>query len=284
MSTSFFARTYQVIAHPIVRLPANFPFTASASGKLYLKSLLCYIIGSLVPLGLFYGLTDLLVGYAPDFVSQLLDDKNLPLVIAGFTVVTFLSGFGAQLLYVRHQIHKQGQKIRDVIALNRTNFAGSNLKLFAWGLGTFIVAAVLQQSIGAIWPLPIKDPTADMIKSMHGASFAMMIALAVFAPVFEEIIFRGFLFGMIRASLHRRLPAAGSPSYDRKVLLFDLTACFSSALIFAAMHMNLAGLPLYVVTGMVLAEAYRRSGSLYVPIIGHFLNNGIIMLVFVIQH
>ncbi|OYV27656.1 MAG: hypothetical protein B7W98_01320, partial [Parcubacteria group bacterium 20-58-5] len=49
-------------------------------------------------------------------------------------------------------------------------------------------------------------------------------------------------------------------------------------------HMNLAGLPLYVVSGMVFAEAYRRSGSLYVPMIGHFINNGVLMLLMMLVH
>jgi membrane protease YdiL (CAAX protease family) len=261
-----------------VRLPADFPFTPKDSGKLYLKSLACYIVGTLIPLGLFMGLTAYLIKYHLPLADVLFDQKNFYLLIAGFSVASFLSGFGAQFLYVRKQVHKQGRTMRDVLSLNAKHFEGSTLKLIGCGVITCVVAAVLQQAIGAVWPFQIKDPTADMIAQMHGLSFAMMAALAVLGPIFEEIIFRGFLFSSIRTALHRRLPAPAAPNYKGLVNRYDLMASFASALMFGLMHLNLAGLPLYVAIGMVLAEAYRRSGSLYVPIIGHLLNNGAIML------
>jgi membrane protease YdiL (CAAX protease family) len=238
----------------------------------------------LIPTGLFLGLSAYVVKYNLPLAELLFDSKNFLLLIAVVSVITFLSGFGAQLLYVRSQIHKQGRSIRDVLSLNRKNFEGSTLKLIGWGVGTCVVAAVLQQAIGAVWPFQIKDPTASMINSMHGLSFALMALLAITGPIFEEIIFRGFLFGGLRTSLHKRLPALTAPNYASKVFLYDLLASFGSALVFGLMHMNLAGLPLYVAIGMVFAEAYRRSGSLYVPIIGHFINNGVIVLLMVLMH
>ena len=54
-----------------------------------------------------------------------------------------------------------------------------------------------------------------------------------------------------------------------------MMASFGSAVLFGLMHFNLAGLPLYVAIGMILAEVYRRSGSLWVSVIGHVLNNGL---------
>jgi len=97
------------------------------------------------------------------------------------------------------------------------------------------------------------------------------------------VIFRGFIYGSIRSALHKKLPAPDAANYGRKVFRADLIACFGSALLFGLVHMNLAGLPLYVVTGMVFAEAYRRSGSLSVPIIGHFINNGLLMLLMIFE-
>jgi membrane protease YdiL (CAAX protease family) len=273
---------WRAIAYPKVRLPADFPFSPVSSGKLYLKSLVCYVIGTLVPTGLFIGLSTYAIKFNLPLADLMFADKNFYLLLAVFSVITFLSGFGAQFFYVRKQIHKQGRLMRDVLALNTKNFEGSTLKLIGWGVVTCIVAAVIQQAIGAIWPLPIKDPTADLINKMHGLSFAMMALLAVIGPIFEEIIFRGFLFGGLRTALHKRLPAPDAPGYATKLQRYDLLASFGSALVFGLAHMNLAGLVLYVAIGMVFAEAYRRSGSLYVPIIGHFLNNGAIVLLMLV--
>ena len=143
---------------------------------------------------------------------------------------------------------------------------------------------VLEQLVSALLPFKITDSTAEIINSMHSLSFALMALLAVFAPVLEEIIFRGFVYGSLRTALHKSLPDLSATNYARRRLCFDLLAAFVSALIFGLAHMNLAGLPLYVVSGMVFAEAYRRSGSLYVPMIGHSINNGILMVLMMLVH
>lgn len=284
MYGQFFKKIWLAIVSPKVRLPADFPFSAKTSVKLYLKSLVCYIAGTLVPVGLFMVFTDYVAHFNSALAEIIVDNNNFLLVMALLSVITFLSGFGAQFLYYRHQIHKQGRTMRDVLSLNTKNFGGSTLKLIGCGVGTCLIAMVLQQGIGAIWPFQIKDPTADLIGSMHGLSFGLMALLAIGAPLFEEVIFRGFLYSGIRTSLHKKLPAATAPDYARKVFRYDLIACFGSALMFGLMHMNLAGLPLYVAIGMVLAESYRRSGSLWVPIIGHFLNNGTLVVLMVYMH
>ena len=180
---------------------------------------------------------------------------------------------------MRGQLAKHGHSLLEVIALSRKYFVGSRLRLVACGLLTFAVAIVLEQAFAAIWPGEIKDKTAEMINGMHGLSFTLMALLAVFAPIFEEIIFRGFVYGSIRGALHKRLPAVDGCGYRRQVMLFDLSAAFFSALLFGLAHLNLSALPVYIILGMVFAEAYRRTGSLYVPMIGHFVNNGVLMLV-----
>jgi len=50
------------------------------------------------------------------------------------------------------------------------------------------------------------------------------------------------------------------------------------------MHMNLPALPFYMVLGAVYAEAYRRSGSLVVPVIAHVLNNSMIVIALLLAH
>jgi len=281
MFTNTLSKLWLAVVHPQVRLPVDFPLSPKASGVLYLKSLICYIAGTFIPVLIFLGFAQYVVNYNPPLADWLFDKSRFYFVLAGFSAASFLCGFGAQLYFIRGQLRKQGNSLTRVLSLDRKNFGGSTLKLIGWGVGTFLVAALLQQGIAAVWPFQIQDKTAELLGDMHGISFAIMAVLAVIAPFFEEVIFRGFVYGSIRSALHKRLPAPGSNNYGSKAFTAEFVACFASALLFGLVHMNLAGLPLYVVTGMVFAEAYRRSGSLYVPIIGHFINNGLLMLLMI---
>jgi membrane protease YdiL (CAAX protease family) len=83
----------------------------------------------------------------------------------------------------------------------------------------------------------------------------MLTAVCVFAPVFEEILFRGFLYRNLR---------------DRFGPWLGL--CFSSFL-FAIAHVDMSNLlPLFAI-GLAFGYSYERSGSLWVPILIHALWN-----------
>jgi membrane protease YdiL (CAAX protease family) len=83
----------------------------------------------------------------------------------------------------------------------------------------------------------------------------MLIAGVALAPVAEEILFRGFLYGVLK----RYLGGVG--------------AAVLSAMLFAAIHMNLASLPGLFVLALGLIFAYERSGSIFVPMGMHALFN-----------
>jgi membrane protease YdiL (CAAX protease family) len=83
----------------------------------------------------------------------------------------------------------------------------------------------------------------------------MLTAVCVFAPVFEEILFRGFLYRNLR---------------DRFGPWLGL--CFSSFL-FAIAHVDMSNLlPLFAI-GLAFGYSYERSGSLWVPVLIHALWN-----------
>jgi len=79
----------------------------------------------------------------------------------------------------------------------------------------------------------------------------MVITLCVGAPIMEELIFRGVLYSVAARFIH--------PVY----------ACVASAVLFGVIHGNLLSLIPLSVLGILLAEAYRRTGSLLVPIFMH---------------
>ncbi|MFO0933131.1 MAG: CPBP family intramembrane glutamic endopeptidase [Planctomycetota bacterium] len=102
------------------------------------------------------------------------------------------------------------------------------------------------------------------------ASRAFLVALGVLgivvAPVTEELLFRGAMFGSMRARLGSRVGA------------------ILSSLIFAAVHMSLtAFVPLFVLA-LVLCWVYERSGSLVAPVVVHMLNNATSLLPLFLVH
>jgi membrane protease YdiL (CAAX protease family)/tetratricopeptide (TPR) repeat protein len=89
-----------------------------------------------------------------------------------------------------------------------------------------------------------------------GSSLVVLGVVAIlFVPLAEEMYFRGYLF--------ERLFAGGSP-----VLAYGLSALF-----FAAVHLNLSSLAVYVVQGVVLASAYHHRGSITTAAVAHTVNN-----------
>jgi membrane protease YdiL (CAAX protease family) len=83
----------------------------------------------------------------------------------------------------------------------------------------------------------------------------LILLAVVIAPISEEFVFRGFLYGVLKRY-------AGG-----------LSALFFSGLLFALIHMHIPSLlPLFLL-GCVLTFAYELSGSLLVPMTMHALFN-----------
>ena len=89
----------------------------------------------------------------------------------------------------------------------------------------------------------------------------LVFTAVVLAPLWEELIFRGFFFGLFR-SRWGTVPAL----------------VFSSA-VFAAIHLNLfALLPLFFV-GLALGYIYYRTRSIYFAILFHALFNSVMLFI-----
>jgi membrane protease YdiL (CAAX protease family) len=93
-----------------------------------------------------------------------------------------------------------------------------------------------------------------------------LLAAGIGAPVAEEILFRGFLFGLLRRSL-----------------LGGIGAALVSSLIWAAMHVNYSayGLGGIVLIGLYLSWLRQRTESLIAPMICHGIYNSLIILTLV---
>ncbi len=97
------------------------------------------------------------------------------------------------------------------------------------------------------------------IKSPLLLSFSLFTAV-IFAPIFEEFLFRGFVY----SSLRRRFGV-------KRGILF-------SSFLFALLHRSLYGFLAIFILGVVLAHLYEKTGSLIPSISLHILNNGIASL------
>ncbi|MGB9751050.1 MAG: CPBP family intramembrane metalloprotease [Roseiflexus castenholzii] len=145
----------------------------------------------------------------------------------------------------------------------RLVFLGVGLGLLALLLngivGVLFVSAGIRQNQAALYPLFPGD---------YAGQALFFIGAVVLAPIGEEVLFRGYLFGSLR-----RL--AGDSRTGIAV------AYGVSALIFALSHSlaateGLIGLlvPSFLI-GLVFAWGFDRSGSLIPAIVAHAINNGI---------
>lgn len=85
---------------------------------------------------------------------------------------------------------------------------------------------------------------------------AMAFSAVLVAPVAEEIIFRGYLYPVVKRYSERWFAA-----------LF-------TGILFGVVHFNLMSFPALVVMGVVLVVLYEITGSLWVPIACHAAYNG----------
>jgi uncharacterized protein len=153
--------------------------------------------------------------------------------------------------------------VNEYLGLKKPN----SERLMKWSLITiiFIVAADLLKSLVDRPVIP--SFMTDIYETAYFLPL-LWLAIVVLAPIFEEVFFRGFLFKGLQAS------ALGSTG-----------AIVLPALLWALIHLqypwyDMAGI---FVFGLMLGYAQYRTGSLYVPIAMHALNNLLAVIQVAIQ-
>jgi len=137
-------------------------------------------------------------------------------------------------------------------------------KLFFLGVALLLAALPLILASSSITSNflrsdPQKDAQPIMQLFEHASDPAkrvpLIILAVVIAPISEEFVFRGFLYGVLKRY-------AGG-----------ISALFFCGLLFALIHMHIPSLVPLFVLGCVLTFAYELSGSLLVPMTMHALFN-----------
>jgi membrane protease YdiL (CAAX protease family) len=134
---------------------------------------------------------------------------------------------------------------------------GERLAIYVIGLIT-----TPQQAASMVAQEHLSDPLAPVIDTLAGALPItwLLVLLCVVVPIGEEIFFRGFVYGGLRARW-------GAP-----------LALLVSSAFFAAVHLQVVhAFPIFLL-GIVFAVVYHRTGSLVPAMVAHGLNNLIAVL------
>jgi uncharacterized protein len=141
---------------------------------------------------------------------------------------------------------------------------GTGFAAFGLGLLAMPVMALTGMAVQHILGRPLESPQIQFL-APDGFSWTIAVGMIVIggimAPVAEEIIFRGLLYGWLRR-FWTILPAA-----------------LLSAAIFGLIHGMVPVIAAAFVVGLALAYVYERTGSLWAPAIVHATQNCVAMAI-----
>ena len=188
-----------------------------------------------------FGLALPVIGFA---VVRLLPNREMLTVLGAF----FLIG----LLAVIVAVAPLGKAAFPALGLRPANW-----KYPVFGaLGTLFLSVAVSQ-IG-IEPQGMKQ-VIDVVREPHELILSLLL-LSVLAPIVEELVFRGLLYGWIAGRW------GGTP------------ALIVSSLAFAAAHWEPAHIILVLPLGFLFGWLRRRTDSLLPSLFSHIVNNGFALL------
>jgi membrane protease YdiL (CAAX protease family) len=154
-----------------------------------------------------------------------------------------------QAFFVAHDLY---DRIRRTLPLPK--LAVAVVTGYAMSFGVVYLYGIIITVTGA----DFLEPSEQLPDSLFDNSLVVAVtglAVVIGAPIAEEVLFRGFMFGGLRRYL----------SFWPAALI--------SGFIFAAPHFNVGLLIPFTGVGAVLAFTYERSGTLWANILVHMLFN-----------
>jgi uncharacterized protein len=128
-------------------------------------------------------------------------------------------------------------------------------------VGQLVLVPLLFWALRLVWPdsfstSKVEERATELWDRAHGAwAVALILVVAVGAPLIEELVYRA----MIQQSLQARLN--------------EVLAVVTSAAFFAAIHLQPVEFPGLFLIGLVLGVLYQRTGRLAAPILAHLAFN-----------
>ena len=174
-------------------------------------------------------------------------------VLMDFTVVALIIGFLRVL---------RDQDPAELFGLRKMAVGRAFVRAAVW-LVPAMVAVLMVSAAGAwllrdVWPDAGPQSAVQMLEKSQSVvvRVALTIMAVIVAPLSEEILFRGFLFGVLKRY---------TDTYF---------AALVSSLLFASVHMHVGFfLPLFAL-GIIFSAAYEATGCLLVSIFMHAMFNG----------
>lgn len=187
-------------------------------------------------------------------------DKLTPDLIAGAAVF-----YGFLIMLILGSLSVRGLQPARIFGLFPV---ASPLRTLVIGLVAFIATyplVALLEKVVSLLGFPVSEDD-EMVKYLLGdlstGNKVMAILLVlIMAPLAEEIVFRGYLYGVARQYCGR------------------LGAMFAIGLLFAAVHQNIPAIPALWALAIGLTLAYELTGSLWAPILMHVLFNAVSIVV-----
>ncbi len=202
----------------------------------------------------------------PFLDGGVLNDGQGDLNVAGALLAAGVAATAASSWFIVRVVHRMlGQPLATL------GLTGASPRNIAPVILSCLLILVPLQAATAIWTLTLHQafgvtPSDQLavkvfreaaVASDWGSMSCLILAGAVLAPVGEEVLFRGLVFGWLRARWGPWCAAMGS------------------SLLFAAVHFSMTPLlPLFILS-LALAYVYARTGSLWFPVLFHALFNGV---------
>jgi len=130
--------------------------------------------------------------------------------------------------------------------------------LAVWVVMVVVIHLLKYHVFGGVLPDESSQETVETFRKSGSPLYKFLLGMVavIIAPLTEEIIFRGFLYGVVKRFTDRWF------------------STFFTALFFAAVHQHVGSLfPLFILA-IGLAIAYEATGCLLVPIFMHAIFNG----------
>lgn len=183
-------------------------------------------------------------------------------------VITYVAPMVPALLYILYKGNQKAVGARiakengdgtdavQAVPLSKFNARGMNpvLLVFLTVVAT-LAAMVITEPVTQLFPMT--DTIREVYRRMLTNTFWTTIAVAVAAPLIEEFLLRGI---MLRGMLKHTTP---------------VNAIHYSAFFFALIHMNLSQAIGAFLMGLFIGWVYYKTGSLWIAILVHFVNNGL---------
>lgn len=199
--------------------------------------------------------------------------KIISLSIITNGIILLMLSFACTALFVKHIWQKHKQSHHNMADIIKTTQAILGLQSFSWSIAlqSFITTISLMILQWIILSQTNHQPMLFMDELMTDDNLLWMIlATTIIAPIYEEIIFRGAIFGFLQYGL---------ASQNRHII-----AIFVSSLLFVIVHLQYDLLTLSLLFLMALVWGYYRTitGSVFLTMLLHGINNGCAMAIYLL--